>query len=146
MLAAVACAALAAAYTPPGVLAQLVDQKRREVERLRKLPEARVDGSWALRLGYPSATASYGLARAIGYRPERPAVLIDLKRSSPGGKLGASESIDPTLSVASAVEDVQRIGATGALVAVDTSLYGGSIRDFTEAKTVVQGINARAAS
>ena len=30
----------AASYTPPGILAELVDLKRREVDRLRELPES----------------------------------------------------------------------------------------------------------
>jgi len=127
-------APVVSAYAPLGLLAAQVEQKRREVERLRALPEAREDGPWALRLAYPASAAHYGLARAVvERRGRRPAVLVDLKRASPGARLGASEAVDPTLDVPAAVRRARQLGAAGALVAVDQPLYGGSLRDLSEA-------------
>ena len=84
----------ASCYTPPGVLGALVDEKRREVDRMRNLPEAREDGPWFMRLHYPANAGSYVLGRTLGWKRERPTVLVDLKRASPTGQL------DPELNVA----------------------------------------------
>ena len=48
-------ASVVTAYAPPGLLAGLVELKEREVAQLKKLPEAREDGPWALRLAYQAA-------------------------------------------------------------------------------------------
>lgn len=138
--------AQSAAYAPPGLLAQHVEQKRREVDRLRALPDARQDGPWALRLGYPASSASYGLARAIREcSGRRPAVLVDLKRASPGSKLGATVPVDADLFVPSALARARTAGAVGALVAVDQPLYGGSMRDLDEALAAAAAGGAGAA-
>ena len=128
-----ALVATSQAYTPPGVLASLVDEKRREIERLRRLPEAREDGPWALRLGYPSETASLALGRAIGWRPEKPVVLADVKRASPTGRLGATVSIAPGLEIQDTLMRVNEMGAVGALVCTDLTSYGGAPRDLKDA-------------
>jgi len=124
-----------AAYTPPGVLASLVDDKRREVDRMRKLPEAREDGPWKLRLGYPAESSSYALGRAIGWRSDTPVVLADLKRASPTGKLGATVSVAPGLVVTDSLSRVRELGAIGALVSTDLTSYGGGPRDLKDACT-----------
>ena len=121
------------AYAPPGLLAGLVEMKEREVAQMKKLPEAREDGPWALRLAYPAAKSSYVLARALGWREERPAVLIDLKRSSPGEQLGETERIHEELNVAATVGELQKLGATAALVSTDLPSWGGSWRDLRDA-------------
>ena len=64
------------------------------------MPEAREDGSWALRLGYPTSDTSFALTRAIGWKRERPAVLADLKRMSPGAKLGQTDVVCEVLDAA----------------------------------------------
>ena len=132
LLLAIASTALSA-YTPPGVLGAIVEEKRREVERLKKLPEARNDGPWALRLGYPAASASYALGQALGWRRETPAVLIDLKRASPTGRLGDSTSIDPTLVISTEMARAVKLGVAGAMVCTDLGYYGGSMRDLKDA-------------
>ena len=131
--------AASASYTPPGVLQQLVDEKRREVDRMRKLPEAREDGPWYLRLGYPSGTSSYALGRAIGWRRERPAVFIDVKRTSPTGEVGTVIPIQPGLVVEDVLMKAARLGIDGALVSSDLTSYGGSYRDVRAACTHAQG-------
>jgi len=93
-------------FTPPGLLAGLVDQKRREVEKLYRLPDSREDGPWGLRLRYPASEGSYKLARSIGWRRDTLAVLADLKRASPGSALGVTESVDPQMDVMDAVQKV----------------------------------------
>ena len=128
-----ALAIAAAAYTPPGVLASLVDEKRREVDRMRKLPEAREDGPWQLRLGYPADDSSFALGHALGWRPERPVVLADLKRASPGGRIGVTETLAPGLDVNEALLRVRDLGAVGALVGTDLTSYGSSPRDLKDA-------------
>ena len=75
-----ATAASLAAYEPPGLLKGLVEAKFREVEQLRKLPDARDDGPWGLRLGYPAQSASYALTRALSADPGGLALVADLKR------------------------------------------------------------------
>ena len=127
--------ALLGAYTPPGVLAALVDEKRREVDLMRKLPEAREDGPWSLRLGYPAEDGSFGLGRVLGWRPERPAILADLKRTSPTGRLGATVSVAPGLDVTEVLVRVRELGAVGALVSTDLTSYGGRPRDLKDACT-----------
>jgi hypothetical protein len=93
-------------FTPPGLLAGLVDQKRREVEKLYRLPDSREDGPWGLRLRYPASEGSYKLGRSIGWRRDSLAVFADLKRASPGSALGLTESIDPQMDVMDAVQKV----------------------------------------
>ena len=123
----------AASYTPPGVLADLVDLKRREIDRMRGLPEAREDGSWFLRLAYPSDKASYDLGRAIGWKPERPVVLADLKRASPTGKLGVTTTLAPNLVVEESLARCTSLGVTAALINTDLDSYGGSDSDLRAA-------------
>ena len=125
--------AVAAAYTPPGVLQALVEEKFREVERMKTLPENREDGPWHLRLAYPSTTASYNLGRAIGFRGENPVVFADLKRSSPTGSVGRSVVLEPNLEVERALKTAIDMGCTGALVCTDLTSYGGSYRDLKAA-------------
>ena len=103
------------AFTPPGLLAGLVDQKRREVEKLYRLPDSREDGPWGLRLRYPASESSFKLARAIGWRRESLAVLADLKRASPGDALGVTESVNPQMDIMDAVQQVSG-SAEGPLV------------------------------
>ena len=123
----------AAAYSPPGVLQQLVDEKRREVERLKKLPENREDGSWYLRLSYPATTASYTLGRAIGWKREELVVLADLKRASPTGQIGRTVEVNPGLVIQDSLADVKALGCNGALVCTDLASHGGSYRDLKAA-------------
>ena len=94
-----ATAASLAAYEPPGLLKGLVEAKFREVEQLRKLPDARDDGPWGLRLGYPAQSASYALTRALSADPGGLALVADLKRASPGERLGDTVEITPSLDV-----------------------------------------------
>lgn len=93
-------------FTPPGLLAGLVEQKQREVEKLYRLPDSREDGPWGLRLRYPASESSYKLGRSIGWRRNSLAVLADLKRASPGSALGVTESVDPQMDVMDAVQKV----------------------------------------
>lgn len=144
LLSFVACSR--AAYTPPGVLQSLVEEKRREVDRLRALPEAREDGPWHLRLAYPADTASYSLGRALGWKRERPAVLADLKRASPTGKLGGSVPVAPDLNMEEALAAGVKLGIDGALVNVDLTSYGGSVRDLKAACAYARGSAYRAAA
>ena len=130
-------ACVAAANTPPGVLASIVDAKRAEVERMSKLPENREDGPWFLRLAYPSSSASYAVGRAIGWKREAPVVFADVKRASPAGKgnIGSTVSIDPRLDVESALADAAKWNCAGAFVASDIESYGCSYRDLKAACT-----------
>jgi indole-3-glycerol phosphate synthase len=123
----------ASSYTPPGILKSLVDEKLREVERLRGLPEAREDGPWHLRLAYPAETASYELGRALGWKDETPTVLADLKRASPTGELGKGDVLAPNLVIEMALAQCAQLGVTGALINTDLSSYGGSVRDLKAA-------------
>ena len=93
-------------FTPPGLLAGLVEQKQREVEKLYRLPDSREDGPWGLRLRYPTSESSYKLGRSIGWRRNSLAVLADLKRASPSSALGVTESVDPQMDVMDAVQKV----------------------------------------
>ena len=93
-------------FTPPGLLAGLVEQKQREVEKLYRLPDSREDGPWGLRLRYPASESSYKLGRSIGWRRNSLAVLADLKRASPSSALGVTESVDPQMDVMDAVQKV----------------------------------------
>ncbi|KAL1511722.1 hypothetical protein AB1Y20_005010 [Prymnesium parvum] len=127
--------AASAAYTPPGLLADLVELKQREVARMKKLPEAREDGPWALRLAYPAAESSYHLGRALGWRRETPVVLVDLKRSSPGDQLGATVSVDPSMQVEAALSRAEAIGVAAALVCTDLPSYGCTWEDLRAART-----------
>ena len=138
MLLLAAPKAASAAYTPPGALAALVEEKRREVDRLRSLPEAREDGPWFLRLSYPAADASYSLGRALGWRPERPALLVDIKRASPTGQLGRTVTLNPQLVVEDALRDLMQLGVDGALINTDLTSYGGSYRDLKAASAYVR--------
>jgi indole-3-glycerol phosphate synthase len=133
---------VAGGYTPPGVLAQLVEEKRREVDRLRSLPEAREDGPWSLRLGYPATSSSYNLGRALGWKRGRPAVLCDIKRTSPTGELGRTVPIAPDLAVSSMLSEVSRLGVDGAMICTDLASYGGSVADLKDANAYVQGSRA----
>ena len=94
-------------FTPPGLLAGLVEQKQREVVKLYRLPDSREDGPWGLRLRYPASESSYKLGRSIGWRRDALAVLADLKRASPGSSLGATESVDPQMDIMDAVQKVR---------------------------------------
>ena len=94
-------------FTPPGLLAGLVEQKQREVDKLYRLPDSREDGPWGLRLRYPASESSYKLGRSIGWRRDALAVLADLKRASPGSSLGATESVDPQMDIMDAVQKVR---------------------------------------
>ena len=132
-----------AGYAPPGLLAGLVEQKEREVAQLRKLPEAREDGPWALRLAYPAATSSYKLAGALGWRSERAVVIADLKRRSPGERLGDTVLVDDDMTPVAAVERVATLGATAAMVAVDTPSYGGAWSDLSLASAHLQSTSPR---
>lgn len=123
----------AVGYTAPGVLASLVDEKRREVDRMRKLPEAREDGPWQLRLNYAAEDSCLELGRAIGWKPERPVVLADLKRTSPIGRLGKTVSVASSLDVKDALVRVHKLGVVGALISTDLASYGGGYRDLREA-------------
>ena len=125
---------LTACYTPPGLLEGPVAPKRRAVERRRRMPEAREDGSWALRLGYPTSDTSFALTRAIGWKRERPAVLADLKRMSPGAKLGQTDVVCEVLDAAIAIDDAIDANLAGALVAIDRTSYGGSAEDLIAAR------------
>jgi len=119
-------------YTPPGILAALVDNKRREVERLKKLPEAREDGPWYLRMTYPADESSYTVGRALGWRRERPAVIIDLKRTSPTGQLGVTRPVAPDLVVSAALARASQLGVDGAMVCTDLTSYGGSLSEMKD--------------
>jgi len=121
-------------YTAPGLLAGLVAQKLREVERLRLQPEAREDGSWSLRLGYPASSASYTLARSLGWKREKMAILADLKRTAPGRKLGEIVTVSETLNVPVAIDSAIEQGLAAALVAIDKTCYGGSAEDLLDAR------------
>ena len=101
------------AFTPPGLLAGLVEQKRREVEKLYRLPDSREDGPWGLRLRYPASEGTYKLGRAIGWRRDSLAVLADLKRASPGSALGVTEPVDPQMDVMDAVQKVCGVCGAG---------------------------------
>ena len=125
-------------YAPPGLLGQLVDEKRREVERISKLPEAREDGPWSLRLNYPAGSASYALGRTIGYRRERPTVLVDLKRASPTGKLGVAVPVAPDMVVSASLARAVKLGVDGAFVCTDLASYGGSTRDLKDASAMTR--------
>mmetsp|Transcript_24640 Transcript_24640/g.40871 ORF Transcript_24640/g.40871 Transcript_24640/m.40871 type:complete len:310 (+) Transcript_24640:16-945(+) len=120
-------------YTVPGLLAGLVDQKRREVERFRLLPEAREDGSWTLRLAYPAPSASFAIARALGWRAESFKIIPDLKRTSPGKMLGDVKIVTQTLVPAAEIDRAREQGACAALVCIDKASYGGSASDLEEA-------------
>ena len=61
-------------------------------------------------LGYPAPEASYRLSQAIGWRRERHAVVADLKRTSPGQKLGEVELVAENLSVQAAVDRALELG------------------------------------
>lgn len=133
-------------YAPPGLLGGLVEQKKREVDALYRLPEARDDGPWGLRLAYPASQSSYKLARSIGWKRERLAVLADLKRSSPGTKLGVVERIDEQLSVTTRVQHALQHDLAGALVNTDPAAYGGSTRDVVTARQYLDASPSEAAS
>lgn len=134
MLALYSAVSVSAGYTAPGLLEGLVAQKRRELERLRLQPEAREDGSWSLRLGYPASEASYKLARSLGWRRERLAVIADLKRTSPGRKLGQTEIIVDELMMQLVIDDAFELGLAGAMVAIDKGCYSGSPDDLIDAR------------
>lgn len=104
------------------------------MERLRLQPDAREDGSWSLRLAYPASEASFILARSLGWRRERLAVLADLKRTSPGRKLGYTETVSETLAVPLAIDTAIEQGLAGTLVAIDKSCYGGAPQDLLDAR------------
>ena len=120
-------------YEPPGLLAGLVDAKRREIDRMKLLPDAREDGPWSLRLAYPALTYSSALTDHLSDLT-MPAVLADLKRSSPGPKLGEVEWVDQELAVAAALQRAIGLGAAGALISTDTTTYGGSHADLSAAR------------
>lgn len=124
-------------FTAPGLLEGLVAQKRREVERLRLQPEAREDGSWTLRLSYPASKASYRLARSLGWRRQKLAVLADLKRTAPGRKLGEVETVAETLAVPLAIDAAIEQKLAGVLVAIDKTCYGGAPADLLDARNRV---------
>ena len=128
----------ASCYTPPGVLGALVDEKRREVDRMRNLPEAREDGPWFMRLHYPANAGSYVLGRTLGWKRERPTVLVDLKRASPTGQLGITAPIAPDMVISAALVDAVKLGVDGALVCTDLASYGGSMRDLKDACTMAR--------
>jgi len=134
------------AFTPPGLLAGLVEQKRREVEQLNRLPDSREDGPWGLRLRYPASESSFKLARAIGWRRDTLAVFADLKRASPGEAIGLTEPVDPQLDVIDAVQLVMRRKLDGALVCTDQASYGGSGRDLVSAAQFLEGSGAAEAA
>eukprot|EP00965_Chrysotila_dentata_P222665 6193105-Pleurochrysis_carterae.AAC.1 len=121
------------AYTAPGLLSSLVQQKKREVERLRIMPEAREDGPWGLCLGYPATCAHYSLSRSIGWRRERMAVVADLKVYSSGRKLGEQDRVFDNMVVTETLDMVADLGAIGALVSTDKMSYGGSPLDLADA-------------
>ncbi|KAL3921644.1 MAG: hypothetical protein SGPRY_004832 [Prymnesium sp.] len=121
------------AYTAPGVLGSLVELKEREVERMLKLPEAREDGPWSLRLSYPAAEGSYRLGRAIGWRRETPVVIVDMKRSAPGARLGESVSVNERMQVVPTLARCQAMGVTAAMVCTDLPSYGGTWEDLKSA-------------
>ena len=106
---------LAAAYTPPGLLARVVERKRREVDRLHRLPDARDDGPWALRLAYPASQASYRLAEACGWKREKPVVIGDLKRAS-GAIDGGIDAVWPELAYPAAIGRLLELGCDAAMV------------------------------
>lgn len=139
VVAALLDVAAAGCYTPPGVLKRLVEEKRREVERMKGLPEAREDGPWYLRLNYPPGTGSYALGRALGWRRERPSLLIDLKRASPTGELGVTVPVAPDLAIEEALQAAAKRGLDGVLVSSDLTSYGGSYRDLKVACAYAQG-------
>tara|TARA_B110001452_G_scaffold130232_1_gene108207 strand:+ start:2076 stop:3074 length:999 start_codon:yes stop_codon:yes gene_type:complete len=136
----------AAFYSPPGLLGGLVDQKKREVDALYRLPEARDDGPWGLRLSYPAGQSSYKLARSIGWKRERLAVLADLKRSSPATKLGVVEKLDEQMSVTTRVQHALQHGLAGALVNTDPATYGGSTGDVVTARQYLEALRSEAAA
>lgn len=136
----------AAFYTPPGLLGGLIEQKKREVDALYRLPEAREDGPWALRLAYPASQSSYKLARSIGWKRERLAVLADFKRSSPGTKLGVVERLDEQMEVTTRLQHALQHGLAAALVNTDPAAYGGSTRDVVTAKQYLEASRTDAAA
>lgn len=136
----------AAAYVPPGLMAGLVEQKAREVAQMKKLPEARGDGPWALRLAYPASQGSYVLARAIGWRRERMSVLVDLKRRSPGNRIGSTEQIDDSMQVVPALKRLQQLDLTAAIVCTDLDSWGGTWGDLRDARDCVNSLAPLGAS
>ena len=131
-----------AAYEPPGLLKGLVEAKFREVEQLRKLPDARDDGPWGLRLGYPAQSASYALTRALSADPGGLALVADLKRASPGERLGDTVEITPSLDVRDELRRASEAGLTAAMINVDRTSYGGEMRDLREARSCVEPLAA----
>ena len=121
------------AYEAPGLLASLLSLKQREVEQLRRRPEAQSDGQWTLLLGYPAPEASYELSRAIGWRREQMAIIADFKRTSPGTKLGDVHTVAEYLKVSAAVDRAAELGVHAALVSTDRTSYGGSPDDLGDA-------------
>ena len=133
-------------YTPPGLLAGMVEQKRREVEQLTRLPDSREDGPWGLRLCYPASTSSFKLARALGWKRDELAVLADLKRSSPGTELGLTEQLEAQMDMTEALQRVLRWKLDGALVCTDLASYGGSGRDLVSAAQYLEAAGSEQAS
>jgi len=133
MAAAVLAVAVLGAYEAPGLLAHLLSLKRREVEQLRKRPEAQQDGAWMLKLGYPASEASYELSRAIGWRRESLAIIADIKRTTPGSKLGDVHAVAQNLNIETAVDRALELGVQAALVNTDRTSYGGALADLSAA-------------